>query len=220
MRATASQEVRQPEAMPRLARTRQPRLIRQASAWVPRRDPEPLPLQDLELSDGVRWVDIYGGVLGISEVLGLLAPICDGQLNQRMVRDLITPKRFAVGVGYRDSEVVITSGFRIRHLSSGANGSEATNGNGNGATNGHPVASVFEPVQLLVGDDWLLSCWHPPRVFRGLSDPVHVADDSSSGLYLGVAKRWPTSSETDAPGLARLVRRELAVAAGYRPPIN
>ena len=151
MSATASQKARQSEAVPRLVRARQPRLIRQASAWVPRRDPEPLPLQDLELSDGVRWVDIYGGVLGISEVLGLLAPICDGQLNQRMVRDLITPKRFAVGVGYRDSEVVITSGFRIRHLSSGANGSEATNGNGNGATNGHPVYCTS-------GDSYLSSC--------------------------------------------------------------
>lgn len=220
MSTTAWQDVRQPEAMPRLAGARRPRLIRQASAWVPHRSPEPLPLQDLEFCDGVRWVDIYGGVLGISEVLALLAPVCDGRLNQRMVRDLITPKRFAVGGGYRDSEVVVTSGFRIRHLSSDANGSDGANGNESRATNGHPVASVFEPVQLLVGDDWLLSCWHPPRVFRGLSDPVHVADDSSSGLYLGVAKRWPTSNETDAPGLARLVRRELAVAAGYRPPIN
>lgn len=220
MSTTASQQLTQPQAMPQLGTARQPRLIRQASAWVPHRPPEPLPLQDLEFCDGVRWVDIYGGILGISEVLALLAPICDGQLNQRMVRDLITPKRFAVGGGYRDSEVVITSGFRIRHLPSGANGSEPTNGNGHEAVNGHPVASVFEPLQLLVGDDWLLSCWHPPRVFRGLSDPVHVADDSSSGLYLGVAKRWPTSNETDAAGLAKLVRRELAVAAGYRPPIN
>ena len=92
MSTTASQDVRQPEVMPRLAGARRPRLIRQASAWVPHRSPEPLPLQDLEFCDGVRWVDIYGGVLGISEVLALLAPVCDGRLNQRMVRDLITPK--------------------------------------------------------------------------------------------------------------------------------
>jgi hypothetical protein len=126
-----------------------------------------------------------------------------------MVRDLITPKRFAVGGSYRDSEVIITSGFRIRHLDS-----DTTNGNG------HPVASVFEPLQILVGDDWLLSCWLPARVFRGLCDPVHVADESSSGLYLAVAKRWPSSGAMDAPGLVKIVRRELAVAAGYRQPIN
>jgi hypothetical protein len=57
-------------------------------------------------------------------------------------------------------------------------------------------------------------------VFRGLCDPVHLADESSSGLYLAVAKRWPTSNAQDAAGLAKLVRSELAVAAGYRPPIN
>jgi hypothetical protein len=204
--------------MPRLGTARPPRLIRQTSVWQPHRAPEPLPLQDLEYAEGIRWVDIYGGMLGISEVLALLAPICDGELTAKMVRDLITPKRFAAGGSYRDSEVMITSGFRIRHLHSDANGGDPTNGNG--AAGGTRVASIFEPLQLLVGDDWLLSCWHPPRVFRGLSEPVQVADDSSSGLYLSVAKRWPTSNASDAAGLAKLVRRELAVAAGYRPPIN
>jgi hypothetical protein len=220
MSTTASQQVERPSGAPRLSRAKPPRLIRQASAWLPRRAPEPLPLQDLELADGLRWVDIYGGDLGTSEVLALLAPICRSQLTEKMVRDLITPKRFAVGGSYRNSEVIITSGFRIRHLGSGANGTNATNGNGSNPTNGHPVASVFEPLQLLVGDDWLLSCWLPARVFRGLCDPVHVADESSSGLYLAVAKRWPTSDAQSTADLAKLVRRELAVAAGYRPPIN
>ncbi|OLE37778.1 MAG: hypothetical protein AUG48_03665 [Actinobacteria bacterium 13_1_20CM_3_68_9] len=82
------------------------------------------------------------------------------------------------------------------------------------------VTSVFEPVQLLVGNDWMLSCWHPPRVFRGLGEAVDVADDCSSGLYLAVAERWPTSNADSAEDLAGLVRRQLAVAAGYRPPIN
>jgi hypothetical protein len=73
---------------------------------------------------------------------------------------------------------------------------------------------------MLVGDDWLLSCWLPSRVFRGMGDPVHVADDSSSGLYLAVAKRWPTSNARSADGLAKLVRHELSGGAAYRSPIN
>jgi hypothetical protein len=193
-------------------------LIRQASAWLPQRAPEPLPLQDLEESDAVRWVDIYGGDLSNGEVLALLAPICRGELTEKMVRDLITPQRFATGASYRDGEVAVTSAFRIRHLRSDASGSQAANGNG--GTNGHGGTSVFEPVQMLVGDDWLLSCWLPPRVFRGLGDPVHLADDSSSGLYLAIAKRWPTSNARSAECLAKLVRHELAGTAGYRPPIN
>ena len=151
-------------------------------------------------------------------------PSATASSTQKMVRDLITPKRFAVGGGYRDSEVVITSGFRIRHL--GSRRQRKRNARtGTGATNGHPVASVFEPVQLLVGDDWLLSCWHPPRVFRGLSDPVHVADDSSSGLYLAVAKRWPTSNADGRRGprqarAPRARRRRRLPAANQLTPMR
>ena len=130
-------------------------LIRQASAWLPGRAPEPLPLQDLEQSDAIRWVDIYGDAEDGAGVLALLAPICRGALKHRMVRDLITPKRFATGGRYGDSPVTLSSGFRIRHLQPGADEGAPVGADG--------VTSVFEPVQLLVGDDWLLSCWLPPR---------------------------------------------------------
>ena len=212
MSTTASRRVEQPSGVPRPGGVKRPRLIRQASAWVPQRAPEPLPLQDLEESDALRWVDIYGGDLSNGEVLALLAPVCRGGLTEKMVRDLITPQRFAAGGSYRDSDVVVMSGFRIRHLRSGTDETEATNGDGS--------PSVFEPVQMLVGDDWLLSCWLPARVFRGMGDPVPVADDSSSGLYLAVAKRWPTSNASTAEDLAKLVRRELSGSAVCRPPIN
>ena len=160
-------------------------MIRQASAWLPQRAPEPLPLQDLEQSDALRWVDIYGGDLSKGEVLALLDPICRGQLNEKMVRDLITP------------EAVRGRGELPQQRCAGSHppfGFATAAPTQRKRAEGQRITSVFEPVQLLVGDDWLLSCWHPPRVFRGLSDPVHVADDSSSGLYLAVAKRWPTSN--------------------------
>jgi hypothetical protein len=210
--STTASRVERPSATRQQGGVGRSRLIRQASAWLPRRDPEPLPLQDLEESDALRWVDIYGGDLSNGEVLALLAPICRGQLTQRMVRDLITPQRFAAGGSYGNSDVMATSGFRIRHLDSGRNG--------NAAANGHEGTSILEPVQMLVGNDWLLSCWLPSRVFRGMGDPIPVADESSSGLYLAVAKRWPTSNASSAEGLAKLVRHELG-GGGYRtPPIN
>jgi hypothetical protein len=212
MSTTTSRRVEQPSTARRRSRVKRPRLIRQASAWQPGRAPEPLPLQDLEESDAVRWVDIYGGDLGGGDVLALLAPICRGKLKDKMVRDLITPERFAHGRRYGDSPVTISSAFRIRHLQPGTNGSAATGRDG--------LTSVFEPVQLLVGSDWLVSCWLPPRVFRGLGDPGDPTDDSSSGLYLAVAQRWPTSNADSAQDLAGLVHRQLAVAAGYRAPIN
>ena len=212
MSTTTSRRVEQPSGARRWNRVKRPRLIRQASAWVPGRPPEPLPLQDLEESNAIRWVDIYGGDLEGGEALALLAPICRGALKHKMVRDLITPERFASGGRYGDSPVAISSAFRIRHLQPGTHDGVAVGADG--------VTSVFEPVQLLVGDDWLLSCWLPPRVFRGLGDPVDATEDSSNGLYLAVSKRWVTSGGDSAEDLASLVRRQLAAANGYRTPIN
>jgi hypothetical protein len=212
MSTTTSTPVEQPSAARPRSRVRRPRLIRQASAWLPGRAPEPLPLQDLEESNAIRWVDIYGGDLDGGEVLALLSPICRGALKHRMVRDLITPERFASGGRYGDSPVAISSAFRIRHLQPGTDEGAPVGADG--------VTSVFEPVQLLVGDDWLLSCWLPPRVFRGLGDPVDATEDSSNGLYLAVSKRWVTSGSDSAEDLASLARRQLAAANGYRTPIN
>ena len=193
------------------SRVKAPRLIRQASAWLPGRPPEPLPLQDLEESDAIRWVDIYAGDLDGAGLLALLAPICRNKLKHKMVSDLITPKRFAHGGHYRDSPVAMSSAFRIRHLHPKSDEGMALGAGG--------VTSVFEPVQLLVGADWLLSCWLPPRVFRGLGNPVDATEDSSSGLYLAVAEHWATSNADSAEDLAGLVRRQLAGDAGYRSPI-
>src|SRR5215210_3804195 len=111
-----------------------------------------------------------------------------------MARDLITPERFAAGGSYRNSPVEITSTFRVRHLRRDPNGS-----------GGGKITSVFEPVQLLVGEDWLLSCWHPPRVFRGLGEATNHGEDSSNGLYLAVAERWPTVRTPSTRDLAALI---------------
>src|SRR6266480_3687011 len=108
MSATTSQRVERPSATRLRSRAKRPRLIRQASAWLPGRAPEPLPLQDLEQSDAIRWVDIYGGGLDTGEVLALLAPICRGKLKEKMVRDLISPERFASRGRYGDSPVAIS----------------------------------------------------------------------------------------------------------------
>lgn len=184
------------------SRVRRPRLIRQASAWQPGRDPEQLPLQDLEQSDAIRWVDIYGGGLCGADVLGLLNPICRGALSERMAHDLITPERYPAGGRY-DERVGITAAFQVR--------TDVRRSDGR-------VSSVFEPVELLVGYDWLITCWLPPRVFRGPSDATEDAGSLSNGLYLSVAERWAYDGGETAEDLANLVRGELAIACGYRQP--
>jgi hypothetical protein len=199
----ASQRVDQGGLTKPRASLRAPRLIRQASAWEPGEAPQSAPLQDLEQIDAIRWVDIYAGDLDRGEALALLGPVCHGELTARMVRDLITPRRFPAGRDYPGTSVSITAAFRTRHLQE--EGDEPGN-----------VTSVFEPVHLLIGPDWLISCWLPPRVFRGDGEALRYADDAAHELYLAVAEAWPGLEGGTAADLAGLVRRELAIAAGYR----
>ena len=148
-----------------------------------------------------------GAALDGVEALALLAPVCRDPLNGRMIRDLITPSRFPAGRDYPGGHVSITSAFRTRHVQPDGKDGEAAE-----------VISVFEPVHLLMGDRWLITAWLRPRVFRGSEDALRALDDPSESLYHSVAERWRSSEGSSAEELADLIRRELAVACGYRTP--
>ncbi len=176
------------------------RVIRQASAWLPSQHPRPARLQELEESTAIRWVDLYGGDLRYSEAQALLNPVCNGELSPWMVRDLIGAGGSPAAGSYGGGRVSLTATFRTRHLP------------GDGG-----VASVFEPVRLLAGDGWLLSCWLSPRVYRGLRAEIGDPDPESDQLYGAVAEAWVANGGESAADLAESVHRELAVASGEVP---
>jgi hypothetical protein len=182
-------------------------LVRRASAWVPGLEPSGMPLADLEDAPGVRWVDIHHAELHTPRALGTLNRICDGVLTQRMARDLATPRRFPAAGSYGSAEVRMTAAFLVRHLQAPADGE------GPG-----PVASVLKPVQLLIGQGWVLSAWLPARRFRGPNAAL-VADCDGADpdrLHLAMAASWPASGGETSDDLAELIRRELEVASGHR----
>jgi hypothetical protein len=76
----------------------------------------------------------------------------------------------------------------------------------------------LKPVQLLVGEAWLLSSWLPARLFRGSSAALEADYDGEDPdrLHTAVARSWPESSCSSAYDLAELIRRELEVASGHR----
>lgn len=177
-------------------------VIRQASAWLPLRAPTPAPLQDLEHLAAVRWVDLNGDGLGASEAMALLNPVCHGQLDAGLLTGLFDPRRPAL-----EEDAVngasLSSAFRVRHL-------RGEGGSGRG--------SLFEPVRLLIGSDWLVTSWLEPRVFRGTTVATGGADEGADDVFLAVASGWLRERSSTAGDLAGLVRRGLsgfgAAAAG------
>jgi hypothetical protein len=119
-----------------------------------------------------------------------------------MVRDLITPARYPAGRSYDAGRIAITAGFRTHHV----------------PREDGEVTSFFEPVHLLAGEDWLLSCWLPPRVYRGLEEEPTDADDAADELYRAVAGAWPGGGGESAADLAEAAHRELAAASGHGTP--
>ena len=80
------------------------------------------------------------------------------------------------------------------------------------------MTSLFEPVHLLAGEDWLLSCWLPARPYRGLDDASAGGDEAADELYRAVAGVWPESGGETAADLAEAAHRELAAASGSGTP--
>jgi hypothetical protein len=183
-------------------------LVRRASAWTPGEEPRTMTLAELEEAGGVRWVDIHHAELRSPRSLGALNRICEGLLTQRMARDLATPRRFPAAGTYGSTAVRMTAAFLVRHLQV-----DPSDGDFAGA-----FASVLKPVQLLVGQGWLLSAWLPPRLFRGSIDALEADCNGHDPdrLHMAVATSWPESACATADDLAALIRRELEVASGHR----
>lgn len=165
-------------------------------------------LPELERAPGARWIDIHHAELRNARALGILNRACAGTLTQRMARDLATPRRFLAAGTYEPVGVRMTAGFLVRHLQLDIDGTDL----------GGPVASVLKPVQLLVGDGWLLSAWLPSRLFRGSSTALEADcdGDDPDRLHLAVGSSWAGSGNETVADLAQLIRRELEVASGHR----
>jgi len=125
-----------------------------------------------------------------------------------MARDLATPRRFPAAGTYEPTTIRMTAAFLVRHLQLNADGEDSIG----------PVASVLKPVQLLVGDGWLLSAWLPSRLFRGSGAALEAGSDRGDPdrLHVAVAASWRDSGCDTADALADLIRRELQVASGHR----
>lgn len=182
--------------------------MRRASAWLPGSEPAEMSLADLEDALGVRWVDIHHSELHSASALGVLNRVCFGTLTQRMARDLATPRRFPAAGSYGSTGIRMTAGYLVRHVQGHADP---------GATAG-PVASLLKPVQLLIGQGWLLSAWLPPRLFRGSGAALAAdCDDADPDrLHHAVAASWRSTSGDRSEDLAELIRRQLEVASGHR----
>ena len=173
--------------------------------WCPGRPPEASAPGDRG-GKGFPWIELACGPGSAREVFDVLEPCCEG-LEAAMLEDLLTPDDEPEGVSYQDRAIRLASTFSV----------EATRSDlkvERGTPQGIGLLR-FQPVELLAGPDWLISCWHPQRTFRGPNKIGEEAPGSGEELFRGVADRW-LHGRCGGPGdLGLSVMHELALS--YRP---
>lgn len=178
--------------------------IRRISVWEPGKLPQTTTLSDLP-AQGLRWFELVCGAKEADTVLATLGGHCPG-LTKPMLEDLLTPDEQPCGQRYGGgirlaSSFSVTSWRPVEHVE-------------RGKPQGVGVLH-FQPVELLAGRDWLITCWHPQRTFQGSKmieeDPPGDADE----LFEAVAERWERRSCEMAGDLGVWVMHELALT--YAP---
>jgi hypothetical protein len=188
-------------------------MIRAVSCWVPGK-----PRQFLEgdLDDGapgVLWFDINPAVANLHDLWAALASRCEG-LQEQMIVDLLTPDEEPIGKSYGDGGVRIASSFSVKDLHCAPKRRARPEELGR---------LEFHPVELLAADNWLITCAHPARVFRGAQEvPCETLDahdtnipDLSAEVLEEVSKRWASGVGRNAGDLGTLILHELALS--YAP---
>jgi hypothetical protein len=184
-----------------------PRWLRRVSMWGPDGRPGACALGEVEGGNGFPWFELVCGAGETDEVLAALLPHCPG-LTAPMLEDLLTPDDSPEGAVYGEGSIQLASTFSVV-----AERDEAP------AERGAPQGVgklIFQPVEILAGDDWLISCWHPTRAFEG-SDRAEGEGlpGDAEAVFRGVTDGWREGRQGSPADLGVAVMNELAVT--YEP---
>jgi CorA-like Mg2+ transporter protein len=170
---------------------------------------EPAVVDDVSVppaAGAVRWYDLDPASADPDAVVRSLGPVCPG-LTAAMVADLLQPDEQPEGKSF-GGRIRLVSSFAVE-----ARGPAEVGRRGEAQGAGE---LVFQPVELLSSDEWLLTCWHPERTFDGATElPDRRPSEPSEELRRDVARRWASGVGSNAADLGVLVMHELAL--GYVP---
>lgn len=181
-----------------------PKWLRRVSLWRKDGRPGPCGLDQVGKADGFPWFELVCGVGETAEVFETLRDHCPG-LTPVMLEDLLTPDDLPDGKPYGDGGIELASTFGVV------------------AERDEDVAPVergtprrvgrltFQPVEIVAGDDWLISCWHPTRTFEGSEKVDEGPAGSAEAVFRGVVEQWHRGHRGSPADLGVAVMHELAL---------
>ena len=166
---------------------------------------------DAARTAGVVWFDIRDSfALEPAAVLAELNAHCRNQLTLEMVDDLLSPDPRPKIVHYADGTIRGVSAFAV-YAEESDQGAEPDSKSKTGVLE-------FQPVEFLVGADWLISCWHEVEIYRGAERVAEGPPAQRAELFHEVSRGWSAGGLSSAGDLGVLVLYELSLtfAPAYR----
>jgi hypothetical protein len=177
--------------------------------WAPGHGPEPAGLDQPGGPDGICWIDldITRAGAGAPELLGLIGPLCGGQLEREMLDDLLSCHRRSEDRSYgADEEVRLAVAVEVDTREASSAGTEP-------GTPAEVRMLVAQPVGILAGDGWLVTCWHRRQAYEGAMRVGPPTDPQPhTGVVAAVAKRWRPGPGATAGDIGVLILSELALS--------
>jgi CorA-like Mg2+ transporter protein len=179
----------------------------EATDWRPGERPVPVENASDAPSTGIRWIEVNATPVRAGQVFERLSSVCAG-LTREMVEDLLTPDQEPLGKPYPGGDIRLASSCRLEARSEGS----AKNGDTD-EVGGH---LTIQPIELLAGEGWLITCWHHAQTFRDgrFSDVRSGTPEAGAVLHDSVARRWEKGLGRSAADLGTLVLHELVLGYG------
>jgi hypothetical protein len=180
--------------------------IRRISLWPLEGRPVDVSLEEIEEVEGFPWFELACDANHAAAAFDVLSAHCPG-LTHLMLEDLLTPDDQPTGKSYESGEIRLASSFSVVARRPDEKSERGT-------PQGVGVLA-FQPVELLAGPDWLVTCWHPRRVFQGPKKIKDEPADDAVDLHRAVVGRWEHGQRGNPADLGVSVMHELALT--YAP---
>jgi hypothetical protein len=179
--------------------------IRRATDWVPKSPavsvPDPVsPRSD----DAVRWFEIEGEPADAGDIAALLAPVCP-ELDVDMVREVLTADDLPVQNPHPGGQVRLASACHAEAI-------PYDRDRRRGRVEEVGGELVIHPVEVLAGEGWLITCWHPVRIPRGRETAKVELVQTPNDLHDCVNRRWKGGEGSSSGDLGTLLLCELMLS--------
>ena len=179
--------------------------VRRVSVWREDGSSRIVELAEVAGAGGFAWFELACGVEQVDAVFAAIGTHCPG-LTKGMLEDLLTPDEKPEGVRY-PGDIRLASSFSVEAWRPERNVDRGT-------PQGVGVLR-FQPVELLAGASWLVTCWHPQRIFQGSRKVGEQPPGEVEELRAAVAARWKRKPGELPGDLGTSVMHELALT--YAP---